>query len=60
MGLGAKACSTKLYAKIFHGLLARGQYIAPSQFECNFVSAAHTARDVDRFLDAFAQTLSHL
>ena len=56
----AKACSTKLYAKIFHGLLARGQYIAPSQFECNFVSAAHTARDVDRFLDAFAQTLSHL
>ena len=56
----AKACSTKLYAKIFHGLLKRGQYIAPSQFECNFVSAAHTARDVDRFLDAFAQTLVHL
>ena len=56
----AKACSTALYAKIFHGLLARGQYVAPSQFECNFVSAAHTARDVDRFLDAFAQTLSHL
>ena len=56
----AKACSTKLYAKIFHGLLARGQYVAPSQFECNIVSAAHTARDVDRFLDAFAQTLAHL
>ena len=56
----AKACSTALYAKIFHGLLARGQYVAPSQFECNFVSAAHTARDVDRFLDAFAQTLAHL
>ena len=56
----AKACSTALYAKIFHRLLARGQYVAPSQFECNFVSAAHTARDVDRFLDAFAQTLSRL
>ena len=56
----ANACSTKLYAKIFHGLLDRGQYIAPSQFECNFVSAAHTARDVDRFLDAFAQTLARL
>jgi glutamate-1-semialdehyde 2,1-aminomutase len=56
----AKACSTALYAKVFHGLLTRGQYIAPSQFECNFVSAAHTARDVDRFLDVFAQTLSRL
>ncbi len=49
----AKACSTKLYAKIFHGLLDRGIYIAPSQFECNFISAAHTEKDVDAFLDRF-------
>ncbi len=49
----AKACSTKLYAKIFHALLDRGIYIAPSQFECNFISAAHTAKDVDAFLDRF-------
>lgn len=49
----AKACSTKLYAQIFHGLLDRGIYIAPSQFECNFVSAAHTSADVDAFLDRF-------
>jgi glutamate-1-semialdehyde 2,1-aminomutase len=56
----AKACSTKLYAKIFHGLLERGHYIAPSQFECNFVSAVHTPRDVDRFLSAFEQVLKKL
>ena len=49
----AKACDTKLYAKIFHAMLDRGIYIAPSQFECNFISAAHTQRDIDRFLDAF-------
>lgn len=49
----AKACSTALYAQIFHGLLKRGIYIAPSQFECNFISAAHTEKDVDAFLDAF-------
>ncbi|MGN0853323.1 MAG: glutamate-1-semialdehyde 2,1-aminomutase [Kiritimatiellia bacterium] len=49
----ARACDTKLYAKIFHGLLDRGIYIAPSQFECNFISAAHGARDVDAFLSAF-------
>lgn len=56
----AKACSTKLYAQIFHGLLARGIYIAPSQFECNFVSAAHTARDVDAFLDRFEDVCRQL
>ena len=49
----AKKCDTALYAKVFHGLLDRGIYIAPSQFECNFVSAAHAERDVDAFLSAF-------
>lgn len=49
----AKACDLKLYAKVFHGMLGRGIYIAPSQFECNFISAAHTDRDVDEFLDRF-------
>jgi glutamate-1-semialdehyde 2,1-aminomutase len=49
----AKACDTALYARVFHGMLERGVYIAPSQFECNFISAAHTERDVDEFLDRF-------
>ena len=56
----AKACSTKLYAKIFHGLLDRGIYVAPSQFECNFVSAAHTAKDVDEFLAKFDEVCATL
>ena len=54
----AKTCSTSLYAKVFHGLLDRGIYIAPSQFECNFISAAHTARDIDKFLSAFEDVCS--
>ena len=49
----AKQSDTKLYARIFHGLLDRGLYLAPSQFECNFISAAHTRRDVDELLDRF-------
>jgi glutamate-1-semialdehyde 2,1-aminomutase len=49
----AKRCDQALYARLFHGLLARGIYIAPSQFECNFISAAHTEKDVDAFLTAF-------
>ena len=53
----AKRCDTALYARVFHALLDRGIYIAPSQFECNFISAAHTAKDVDRFLAAFDSAL---
>jgi len=56
----ASACDTKLYARIFHGLLARGIYIAPSPFECNFISAAHTAKDVDAFLAAFEDVLRNI
>ena len=56
----AKACSTALYAQRSHGLLDRGVYIAPSQFECNFVSAAHTPADVDAFLSAFEDVCAHL
>ena len=51
---GAMRCDTALYAKIFHGLYDRGIYIAPSQFECNFVSASHTDSNVDSFVSAFA------
>lgn len=51
----AQSCDTALYAKVFHGLLDRGIYIAPSQFECNFISAAHTETDVDAFLAKFEE-----
>jgi glutamate-1-semialdehyde 2,1-aminomutase len=42
----------RLFAKYFGAMLERGVYLAPSQFETNFLSAAHTARDVDRTLAA--------
>ena len=56
----AKKSATKLYARIFHGMLDRGIYLAPSQFECNFISAAHTERDVDEFLDEFGKVSAAL
>ena len=56
----ARRCDTALYARIFHALLDRGIYVAPSQFECNFISAAHTAKDVDQFLAAFDSALRSL
>jgi len=38
----AKKCDTARFGKFFHFLLERGVYIAPSQFEAGFVSAAHS------------------
>ena len=37
---------------LFHGLLDRGVSIAPALYEAGFVSAAHTAADIDATLDA--------
>ena len=35
------------FNQLFHGLLERGVYIAPALYEAGFVSAAHTAQDID-------------
>jgi glutamate-1-semialdehyde 2,1-aminomutase len=56
----AKRSDTKRYAAYFHGLLARGVYIAPSQFEAGFVSLAHSKRDLDRTIAAAKAVLSTL
>jgi len=53
----AKRSNTKAHAVFFHGMLKRGFYLPPSQFEVGFVSAAHTARDIDRFVAAARSTL---
>ena len=48
------------FAKLFHGLLAEGVYLAPSQFEAGFISTAHTAADIDRTVKAAAKILRGL
>ncbi len=42
----AASSDTGRYAAFFHGLLQRGVYVAPSQFEAAFVSLAHTTEDI--------------
>ena len=54
---GAMCCDTALYSKVFHGFYDKGIYIAPSQFECNFVSAAHTDSDIDAFISVAGAVL---
>ncbi|MBI5343251.1 MAG: glutamate-1-semialdehyde 2,1-aminomutase [Deltaproteobacteria bacterium] len=53
----AKRSDTAAYANYFHGMLAQGIYIAPSQFEAAFVSLAHTRRELDRTIAAARQAL---
>jgi glutamate-1-semialdehyde 2,1-aminomutase len=53
----AKKCDTKRYAKFFHGMLERGFYFAPSQFEAVFVSMAHGEKEIDATVDAFREVI---
>ena len=53
----AKAANTKRYARYFREMLDRGIFLAPSQFEAAFVSAAHSEADIDRALEAARQCL---
>jgi glutamate-1-semialdehyde 2,1-aminomutase len=53
----AKECDTAAYAQFFRQMLNHGVYLAPSQFETNFVSLAHTESDLDQALDAFRKSL---
>ena len=48
----ATSANTERYAVFFRGMLRRGVYPPPSQFEAWFLSAAHTAKDVDTTIRA--------
>ena len=48
----AKRSDTARFAKFFHHMLERGVYLAPSQFEAGFVSAAHSEEDIQQTVEA--------
>jgi glutamate-1-semialdehyde 2,1-aminomutase len=49
---GAAACDLDAFAVFARGLLARGVYPPPSQFEAWFPSLAHSRQDVQRTVEA--------
>lgn len=53
----AMKSDTRRYAKFFHGMLERGFYFAPSQFEAVFVSTAHGEKEIDATIDAFKDVM---
>jgi glutamate-1-semialdehyde 2,1-aminomutase len=56
----AKRADTKRYAAFFHGMLERGIYLAPSQFEAAFVSLAHSDADLDHAARAATESMATL
>jgi len=45
------------FAPVFHALLERGMYVAPSAYEVLFLSSAHTPQHIAQFADAFGAAL---
>jgi glutamate-1-semialdehyde 2,1-aminomutase len=53
----AKRAETKRYGRFFREMLDRGIFLAPSQFEAAFVSAAHTSENISRTIAAARDSL---
>ncbi|MCX6543345.1 MAG: glutamate-1-semialdehyde 2,1-aminomutase [Acidobacteria bacterium] len=53
----ASRCDTARYGRFFHEMLRRGVSLAPSQFEANFISIAHTDADIDDTIAAAGAAL---
>ncbi|HYL80901.1 MAG TPA: aminotransferase class III-fold pyridoxal phosphate-dependent enzyme, partial [Candidatus Acidoferrum sp.] len=56
----AKTADTARYGAFFRALLERGVSLAPSQFEAAFISAAHTAQDLEATLAGAREALAVL
>ena len=54
----AKCSDTKRFGRFFQAMLEQGVYLAPSQFEAAFVSAAHTEDDIRKTADAARQAFN--
>lgn len=56
----AKTSNLLTFSKFFSGMLKRGIYIAPSQFEAGFISLAHTEKDVVKTIKAAYESFKEL
>ncbi len=54
----AKKSDTARFGRFFHAMLDRGVYLAPSQFEAAFLSAAHSAADIEKTAAAAAEAFN--
>lgn len=50
--------NTELFGKVWHGLIKRGIYWPPSQFEAAFLSAVHSRVDIQETITAFEESIA--
>ncbi|AHK78403.1 glutamate-1-semialdehyde aminotransferase [Ectothiorhodospira haloalkaliphila] len=53
-------CDTERFGKFFHAMLDKGVYLAPSAFEAGFLSAAHSAEDLEETIRKAGEVLQSL
>ena len=51
---------TVVFSRYFHLMLQGGIYLAPSQFEANFISLAHSQENLDKTLEVMTKTFKKL
>jgi glutamate-1-semialdehyde 2,1-aminomutase len=54
------ACDVERFKRFFHGMLDEGIYLAPSAYEAGFLSAAHSAADIDATVAAATRVFAAL
>jgi glutamate-1-semialdehyde 2,1-aminomutase len=57
---GARACDLSRFGAFHRAMLSRGVLLPPSQFECLFLSLAHTDADIDRVTEAASAALKEI
>jgi len=56
----ALSSDTEKFAKFWQGMVKRGIYLPPSQFEAWFVSLAHRKEHIEKTLEAIKETLKEM
>ena len=56
----AKTCDLEMFSAYYNGMLEKGVYLAPSQFEALFVSAAHNTEHIDATIEAAEEVMNGL
>ena len=52
-----KECNTEAFGRFWKKMYHAGVFLPPSQFETNFLSAAHTEEDIELISEAYRQSL---
>lgn len=53
-------CNLKKFSSFFRNMLKQGIYLAPSQFEANFISVKHTDNDIQKTIRAVGRALGEM